>query len=90
MAEISLSGPNDRATLESAELLRQQLVAVLPADFDVHAVVPSIYTKVKNRFYYQFVVRGRAIYPLSTAFQKVQSSLRLAREIKVLIDINPR
>lgn len=89
MAKLAFSGPDEKETLQSAESMQKRLIQHLLPTFEVHPIIPAGYAKVKNRFRYQFLVRGPSIYPLSRAIEITQQTQPLHRDVSLTIDINP-
>lgn len=89
MAKIGFSGPNQKEVFHYAEEMRKQLATHLPADYEFNPVIPSGYAKVKDKFRYQFLIRGPTIYPLSRAVEAVKRQVLLPSDVKMWIDVNP-
>lgn len=89
LAKVAVSTTDDKSARQSAELLRWHIMQGLPQGFEAMAVVANGYAKVKNRFRYQFIVKGPSVYPIGRAFQEAQSKCKLDRDCRVMIDINP-
>ncbi len=89
MAKILLSGDHQTITENIAANLRSKLVETLPSDFELHPVSPSGYKKIKDRFRYQFLIRGPTMYSLNQAIRDIQHSISWPKDIKIFIDIDP-
>ncbi len=89
MAKLLFSGPSAQQTQEIAEHLRQLLIQYLSSQFEFNPVIPCGYTKVKDQYRYQFLIRGPTMYPLNGALQIIQEKYVLPRQIKLFIDVNP-
>lgn len=89
IAKIAFSGPEEKATHQHAEAFRRRLQILLSKDFELLPVVPAGHSKVKDRFRYQFLVKGPAIPPLSRAIDATRVQLPLPSHTHLLIDINP-
>lgn len=89
MVKIGLSGPEETLTMHVAEQLRLKLVQGLPADFESNVTIPCGYSKIKNRYRFQFLVRGPNVYPVSHALEILLQNAKLPREVYVSIDVNP-
>lgn len=84
-AKCVFSGKDKRATYSVAQHWQQQLIQKLPAGFEVAPVVPSGYTRVKDQFRFQFLIRGNQIYTLN----QVLNTFTHPRFVRVAIDIHP-
>jgi primosomal protein N' (replication factor Y) len=89
MAKLLFSGKNLQQTQETAENMRLLLIQHLPPQFEFHPVVPCGYTKVKDHYRYQFLIRGPTLSALHDILQIVQAKFPLPRQVKFFIDINP-
>lgn len=89
MAKLLFSGKNAQQTQQIAEQFRQMLINHLPQQFEFNPVVPCGYTKVKDQYRYQFLLRGPSLYPLNHALQILREKFPLSKQIKLFVDINP-
>jgi len=86
IAKVQMSGTDMRRVLDVANHFRQDLIQTLPASFEILPVVPSGYTKIKDRFRFQFLVKGHQMALLSEAFNRVM--LRFPRDYRILLDVD--
>lgn len=89
MAKLLFSGKNAQQTQEAAERIRLLLIQQLSAQFEFNPVIPCGYTKVKDQYRYQFLLRGPTMYPLNGALQSIQEKYALPRQVKLFVDVNP-
>jgi primosomal protein N' (replication factor Y) len=89
MAKILFSGTYEKQTQEVAEQIRHALIGSLPSQYEFNPVVPCGYTKVKDQFRYQFLIRGPTMCPLNLALQKIQENQSLPGKVKMFVDVNP-
>ena len=89
MAKLLFSGENVKQTQETAEQFRQMLIQHLPPQFEFNPVVPCGYTKIKDQYRYQFLMRGPTMYPLNHALQIIREKYPLPRKMKLFVDVNP-
>ena len=89
LAKFLLSGKNVKQTQEVAEKFRETLIRFLPSQFEFNPVVPCGYTKVKDLYRFQFLLRGPTMYPLNGALQTFYQKYPLPRQIKLFVDVNP-
>ena len=89
MAKISFSGPDPKETSEAGESVRNALLSTLPPEYEVNPLVPSGHAKLKDKFRYQFLVRGPNIYAINRALDQIKQDLKLKSTIYMSIDINP-
>lgn len=86
LAKLQFSGPNPKQTEEAAEKIRQALIQHLPSQFDFHPVVPCGYSKIKDLYRFQFLIKGPSMHPLNTALRTLDP---LPRPIRLFVDVNP-
>ena len=89
LAKLTFSGTDTKETRQAAETWRKELIQLLPSEFELHAIVPAGHAKIKDKFRFQLLMRGPAIYPISRALSTLKQSVPLPRGVYVLIDINP-
>lgn len=68
--------------------LRRKMAALLPADFILHPVVGAAHLRVKDRFRYQFLIRGPTIYPIVDAY-RITARDFIKGDIRLTADVNP-
>lgn len=89
MAKLLFSGNNAQKTQEAAQEVRQILISHLPQQFEFNPVVPCGYTKIKDQYRYQFLLRGPSMHHLNNALQLLKEKYPLPRHIKMFVDVNP-
>lgn len=89
MAKVAFSGEDVWQTKNVAEQMRQELVSLLPGTYQLHPVIPAGHAKVKDRYRFQFLIRGPSIGPVSRALETVQQTLKIPSSVTCRIDINP-
>ncbi|MBA3722836.1 MAG: primosomal protein N' [Parachlamydiaceae bacterium] len=89
LAKLVFAGPTAEITLDAANKVRSHLANYLPEYFELNPVIPCGYTKVKDLFRFQFLLRAPNMYPLNAAFQAMQKVYVLPGKIKMSIDVDP-
>lgn len=89
MVKISFTGSDQNKTAHYAETFRSLLIKKLSLQDQIHPVIPAGYAKVKDRYRFQFLIRGPKIYPISQALLDIKKQYSIPSGIKMLIDINP-
>lgn len=91
MAKIAFSGANEKKTLKVAENLRAHLIQSLPPNYEINPVIPSGHAKIKDKFRYQFLIRGKSVLPISQALEAMKQNVQafIPSDIKLFVDINP-
>lgn len=87
MVKLVFSGVSDHKTKHAADTFRKALILNLPSDYEVFQAVPCSHTKIKDKFLYQFLIKGPKIYPVSYAIQKLL--VTVPSGIRMIADINP-
>lgn len=89
MVKIVFSGKNEANTATAAERLRQGMLRLMPQDYELFSAAPCGYSKVKDHFRFQFVVRGPDIIAINKALASAQTAVKIPSSVKVLVDVNP-
>lgn len=88
LAKITFSGAVAENVAQHAEAFQKAMRSQLPSAFDFFPVIPSGHAKVKNKFRFQFIVRGPSVNPISAAYQRSKTALA-NKAIAQNIDVNP-
>lgn len=89
MVKLAFSGENAKTTQLIAEQIRQHLIGELSGEYEIHPVIPAGYAKVKDKFRFQFLIRGPSISPIGRSVLKAQMEINAPRGISMRIDVNP-
>jgi primosomal protein N' (replication factor Y) len=89
MVKVGFSGLEEKQVFHFSEHLRQQLAQQLPSTFETNATIPCGYSKIKNRFRFQFLVRGPSVYPINRLLEHLLQSIQSPKDIRISIDVNP-
>lgn len=89
LAKIVFTGEDAKAISKLGEQFRLQLLQMLPNMYEVHPILPAGYAKIKDKYRFQFLIRGPSIYVINKALESVGSVIMLPRSIQMRIDINP-
>jgi primosomal protein N' (replication factor Y) len=89
MVKIAFSGTKAAQILQLAEEFRQGLIAKLPAVYQLNPVIPAGHAKVKDKYRFQFLVRGPGIYAINQAIVAIQEKTKLPSDVTMRIDVNP-
>lgn len=89
MVKVMFSGTDCELTLRIAEEMRQKIIPQLPSNFELHPVIPAGYAKIKDKFRYQFIIRGPNVLPMNAALAYAQLNLSLPASVTMRIDVNP-
>lgn len=88
IVKVAFSGPEEKEVLRFANYWQERLSSLLSEEFSIHPVVASGYAKIKNRFRFHLLIRGKSILTINKALSKIHCSTKKPREIKVLFDID--
>lgn len=86
LAKLTFSGQDPHKTYENAEIYRQNLAKSLPLGYQIYPLIPCGHAKVKNAYRFHFLIKGKEIYPINRALQKVPPP---PSSIQLYIDIDP-
>lgn len=89
LAKIVFSGKEARKTEHTAKQARQALIHLLPPHFDFQPVIACGYTKVKDLYRYQFLIRAPAMNALHQALLTLSEKCPMHKEIRIFVDVNP-
>lgn len=86
MAKFVFSGKQQEQTREVAEKFRQGLMESFSSQFEFNPVIPCGYTKVKDLYRYQFLIRGPGMEALGKALARLPPP---PRQVKLFVDVGP-
>lgn len=89
LVKLTFSGEDSSFTQEVASRFREALARNLPEDYHVHPLLPSGYAKIKNRYRFQCLIRGKNVSPINHVTSALLAHAPLPREIKLHIDVDP-
>lgn len=92
MAKFAFTGKDLLIVRQAAEVFHAFLSRQLPATYLLNPPIPAGHAKVKDKFRYQFLVRGPAIQPISQVMEKLTDTLKkelLGNQVQLHVDINP-
>lgn len=87
LVKFTLSGPEEKKTLSIAQSLRSQLIRMLPSTFHLHPVNAAGHAKVKDRWRFQFLVRGKNTLAVTEAMKALNFSM--PSRYRLLVNVNP-
>lgn len=90
LIKLTFSGENPHETKATADLMRSTLLAHLPEDFELHPVVPCGHSKIKDKYRFQFLVKGEKISVFNRALAEVLAEIKLSPKVRLLTDVNPQ
>lgn len=89
LAKLLFTGKSRELTQQTAEQTRQMLIRLLPSQFDFQPVVPCGYTKVKDLYRFQFLLKGPTMMQLHGALQALKEKYSIPRAVRIFVDVNP-
>ncbi len=89
IVKLLFSAKDEKKLAQFATSYQQAVKSYLGDAFVCHPVVPSGYTKVKDLFRYQFLIRGPAINAVCQAIEAADRALPLPSSIRRFIDVDP-
>lgn len=89
MAKIVFSGEKADQVLGTGEQVLSKLKAALPSSYEFHPLIPAGHSKVKDKYFYQFILRGPNVSAMVAALSHLMEQFRIPKAVKVRIDINP-
>lgn len=89
LAKIRLTGTDEKKTESLLQRFREAMIPHLPSDYVLYPVLPSGHAKVKDNFYFQFLVKGQSPFPMQKAFLACKDAKVIPSTFRLHIDINP-
>lgn len=88
MTKVRFEGEDLDALLRYAHEMHALAVSVLPVDHEIMPLIPSGHAKIKNRYRYQFLIKGKAS-QVRKWWEIVEKTGNKPKNIKMIIDIDP-
>ncbi len=88
LAKIAFQGEDPSAVAQYAEFVRASMERMLQPNYHLLPVLPSGHAKVKNRYRFQFLVRGPSVMPMVNSYRTVIET-HPSKKVGVMIDVNP-
>ncbi len=89
LIKLVFSGKDEKQTLQSAELFRQNLIKNLTSDDKIHPLVPSGHAKIKDNYIFQFLIRSKKILDLSQKIAQIKNNFKMPSNVDLFIDVDP-
>ena len=89
MVKIIFTGRDQNKTKLAANNYHLQFIKSLTKDFTIHPIQTAGYAKVKDKFRFQFLIRGLNISPITKAFEDIKRRVKTPWTIRVSCDVNP-
>ena len=90
LIKLTFSGPDDAITFDFGKTFRQTMLTQLPPHYTLTPIVPCTLARIKDRFRFQFFIKGKSIPTASKALQELNTKTKRPKEVGLVIDINPR
>lgn len=85
-----ISGEEEKETFAFGKDFRAHLLSLLPSLYSVTPLVPSGLAKVKDRYRFQFLIKGKQVMQASEILRKLFEEGKKPKGISLLIDVDPR
>ncbi len=86
--KITFSDPNEEQLKSFALQFQETLIQYLPKTVELFPLMPCGYQKIKNRFRYQFLLKGKSGPSMQAAIHKAME-LKLPSNLRINIDVDP-
>jgi primosomal protein N' (replication factor Y) (superfamily II helicase) len=87
--KFTFSGTDPQRTLKTAQSLRTFLIQSLPPHFELHPVIPCGHAKIKDKFRFQFLIKGNHLSNLAPLFEQAKQKIKPPKDIRILINVDP-
>ncbi|HSX04108.1 MAG TPA: primosomal protein N' [Rhabdochlamydiaceae bacterium] len=88
LVKVIFSSNNLPLVQQSAHRFREQLIAKLPATFEIQPLIACGHAKIKDNHRFQFVIKGKNCFPAVKAFKELKESF-IDKELKIVLDVDP-
>ncbi|HSX12355.1 MAG TPA: primosomal protein N', partial [Rhabdochlamydiaceae bacterium] len=88
LVKLVFSSPHLQRLQQTARAFREQLIAKLPASFEIQPLVACGHAKIKDQYRFQFIIKGKNSIPIVKAFKELKESFT-DKEIKIILDVDP-
>lgn len=89
LVKLTWSGENQQQVLQVAEGFRHQLTQILAAQYEVNPLMPCGYARIKDRYRFQFYIKGPAVLPVNRAIQTLMNELQLPAAVRLSVNVDP-
>ena len=89
LVKLTFSASTLAGAEEGAKRLRQKLIEQLPSTFQIHPVIPCGHAKIKDRYRFQFLIKGERAGPVSQTFLELSKTFRKEKDLHIAIDVDP-
>lgn len=87
--KILFVGINPHEIQEHGQKWRKKMALTLGSSFIVHPLLPAGHPKINEMYRFQFLIRGKAVYPIVAAYSKVALECDPSRNVRITIDVDP-
>lgn len=88
LVKVGLSGSDQMRVQQIAEDLRNKIARSLPETYEVFPALASGHPKIKDKYRFQFLIRGPGVYPIIHAYNKYIIGVP-KKDVLCMIDVNP-
>lgn len=89
LVRVSFASKEENLVENYALCFRNQIAKYIPQDAQALSVSACGYAKIKDRFRFQFLLKGKTIQSLLPSIERVQKELLAPHSIRVYLDVNP-
>lgn len=90
LIKVVISHPDEATILTYGQDMRKKLIKRLPPTFTMTPFVPCMTAKIKDRYRFHFLIKGNPIALASHALKEIYDSLKIPKDLRCLIDVDPR
>jgi primosomal protein N' (replication factor Y) (superfamily II helicase) len=89
MIKINFFGPEELEVKEFAEKFRVRLIEKLSSDSKIHPVIPSGRVKIKDKFRFHLLIRGKKISSITKEISCTKEEVKKPPNVNIFIDVDP-
>lgn len=89
LVKCTFTGKEEQSTHSSALSFRKELLTHLGKNYTIYPLVPCGYAKIKEKYRFQFLIKGPATPPICLAINQTKQHNRLEKDCKLKVDVDP-
>jgi len=89
MVKITFIGKDEAKTQSDAKKYYQNILHSLSKNYSITPPLPAGYAKVKDSFYFQFIIIGPRVFSINRSIAMTRENITLQRQTKLSIDVDP-
>lgn len=89
LVKVVFSSPQLELVQQTVKNFRDALVTKLPLSFEIQPLVACGHAKIKDTYRFQFMIKGKSVYPIVRAYHQVKNSFKENKNVRISLDVDP-